>query len=310
MLDLSKKKILVTGGSGFLGCHVVDELHNRGCNHVYTPRSVDYDLRTSKGIQLLLGNYDVDIAVHLAATAGGIGLNAAKPAELFYNNIMMGVQLMHEAWADGVEKFVQVGTICEYPCLTPTPFKEENLWMGFPEPTNSAYGIAKRALLTQGQAYRQQYGFNVIHLLPVNLYGVGDHFDPETSHVIPALIRKFAEAKKNHESKVTIWGDGSASREFLYVEDCAKAIIQATELYDKPEPVNVGTGSEISIRDTANLIANLLDFKGDIVYDDSKPNGQPRRCLDVTRAEREFGFKAQTDLVEGLKKTIDWYLNG
>ena len=309
MIDISRKRICVTGGNGFLGRNIVNLLAERGCD-VIVPRSQNFDLRTIDGIKDLLGNYDIEIIIHAAAQAGGIGLNQAKPADLFYNNAIMGIQLMHEAYKNEVEKFVQIGTVCEYPKYAEVPFVEKDLWDGLLEETNSFYGIAKKSLLTMGQAYRQQHNFNAIHLLPVNLYGPGDNFNPDSSHVIPALIRKFVNAKVDSLPEVTVWGDGTASREFLYVEDCAEAIVKATELYDEAEPVNIGTGSEIKIKDLAKLIAELVDYGGKIVYDDSKPNGQPRRCLDVSKAKEKFGFEASTKFKLGLSKTIMWYLKG
>lgn len=308
MIDLSKKRICVTGGAGFLGQHIVDELWKRDVENIFIPYSCEYDLRTLKDIKTLLNELEPDIIIHAAAQAGGIGLNQEKPAELFYNNAIMGIQLMHEAYKAGVEKFVQIGTVCEYPKFCPTPFKEEDLWNGYPEETNAPYGLAKKMLLVQGQAYRKQYGFNAIHLLPVNLYGPHDNFDPSSSHVIPALIRKFLEAKRNGNEDVTIWGNGKASREFLYVEDAAYAIVNATEMYDSSEPINIGSGEQYHIATLAGIIADELNFKGTILFDSSKPNGQPRRHLDTSRALKEFDFKANTVLWEGLRKTIDWYL--
>jgi GDP-L-fucose synthase len=248
-----------------------------------------------------------DIAIHLAAVVGGIGINREKPGQFFYDNLIMGTQLMEAARLAGVQKFVAIGTICAYPKFTPVPFKEEDLWTGYPEETNAPYGLAKKMQLVQAQAYRQQYGFNAIYLLPVNLYGPGDKFDPHSSHVIPALIKKCVDATENGDDRIVVWGDGSPTREFLYVEDCAEGIVLATERYDGPEPVNLGSGTEISIKDLVHLIAELTGFEGEIVWDTSKPNGQPRRCLDVSRAERHFGFRAKTDFREGLKRTIAWY---
>ena len=304
-MNLFGERIIVTGGAGFLGRQIVSKLHERGY-FTFTPRSKYYDLRYPDGIQDMFEVYNPDIVIHAAAQAGGIGLNQDRPGELFYNNAIMGIQLMEQARLAGVKKYVQIGTVCEYPKFTPVPFKEEDLWGGYPEETNAPYGLAKKMLLVQGQAYRRQYGMNVINLMPVNMYGPGDHFDLNTSHVIPALIRKISEAKQN-DTPVTIWGDGSASREFLYVEDCAEAIVLATERYDGAEPVNIGVGSEITIKNLVSLIADLLDFHGEIIYDTMKPNGQPRRCLDTTRAWGKFGFKASTTLEDGLKKTIKWY---
>lgn len=303
------KKICVTGGNGFLGRNIVNLLAENGYD-VIVPRSKDFDLRDKEDVSRLFGNYDFDIMIHAASHSGGIGLNQEKPGQLFYDNMIMGIHLLEEARYMGLKKFVQIGTICEYPIFTQTPFREETLWDGYPEPTNAAYGISKKALLTMGQAYRKQYGMNVIHLLPVNLYGPGDNFDPASSHVIPALIRKFVDAKTLSLPEVTVWGNGKASREFLYVEDCAEAIVKATELYDEGEPINIGTGSEITIKDLAKLIADLVDYKGKIVYDRGKPNGQPRRCLDVSKAKEKFGFEARTKFKLGLGKTLIWYLKG
>jgi GDP-L-fucose synthase len=301
------KRVVVTGGAGFLGSFLVEKLRTRGAKEIFVPRRKVYDLRIRDAVRQLLIDARPNIVIHLAARVGGIGINRARPAEFFYDNLMMGADLMHESWRAGVDKFVAIGTICAYPKYTPVPFKEENLWDGYPEETNAPYGIAKKMLLVQAQAYRQQYGFNVIYLLPVNLYGPRDNFDLETSHVIPALIRKFIEAQSSKTPTVTVWGDGSPTREFLYVEDCAKAIALATERYNKSNPVNIGAGFEISIKDLVHLIADMTDFKGEIIWDTSKPGGQPRRCLDTTRAEREFGFKAKISFKEGLRQTIEWY---
>lgn len=306
-LDLSDKRILVTGGAGFLGRAVVDQLCKAGANpeKITVPRSRDYDLRFLEKCQQAVA--EQDIVIHLAAHVGGIGLNQAKPAELFYDNLMMGSQLIHAAYQAGVQKFVCVGTICAYPKFTPVPFKEDDLWDGYPEETNAPYGIAKKALLVQLQAYRQQYGFNGIYLLPVNLYGPEDNFDPKSSHVIPAMIRKVHEAQQKGEKKLPVWGDGSPTREFLYSTDAARGIVMGTTDYDKPEAVNLGTGYEISIRDLIELICDLMEFEGEIVWETDKPNGQPRRCLDTQRAKQEFGFTALVDFKEGLKNTINWY---
>jgi GDP-L-fucose synthase len=304
----NNKKILVTGGAGFLGSHVVRKLIlERGVdpNNIRIPRSKDMDLRVWENCVRAVK--DIDIVIHLAARVGGIGYNMKYPATLFYDNAIMGIQLMEAARREGVEKFVVIGTVCAYPKFTPVPFKEEDLWNGYPEETNAPYGLAKKMLLVQAQAYRKQYGFNAIYLLPANLYGPGDNFDPETSHVIPALIRKIFEAKIRRENKVIAWGTGNASREFLYVEDAAEGIILATEKYNKPDPVNLGSGEEITIRELARLIADLIGFKGEIIWDTSKPDGQPRRRLDVRKAKEEFGFEAKTDLRTGLIKTIEWY---
>jgi GDP-L-fucose synthase len=302
------KKILVTGGAGFLGSFIVEKLiHTKKVNprSILIPRSKDIDLRKWENcVKAVKG---MDIVIHLAAKVGGIGFNMKYPATLFYDNAVMGIQLMEAARQEGVQKFVAIGTVCAYPKYTPTPFKEEDLWNGYPEETNAPYGIAKKMLLVQAQAYRQQYGFNAIYLLPVNLYGPRDNFHPEHSHVIPALIRKIFEAKEAGEKSITLWGTGKATREFLYVEDAAEGIILATEKYDKSDPVNLGSGSEISIKDLAELISELAGFDGEIRWDTSKPDGQPRRSLDVSKAEKEFGFKAKVNLREGLKRTIEWY---
>lgn len=305
---MAGKRVIVTGGAGFLGSFVVERLQRAGwCGQVFVPRSRDYDLREKKAVIRLYEDARPDIVIHLAGVVGGIGANRANPARFFYDNLIMGIQVMHYAYLYGVEKFVAVGTICAYPKFTPVPFKEENLWDGYPEETNAPYGLAKKMLLVQAQAYRQQYGFNAIYLLPVNLYGPRDNFDPESSHVIPALIRKCFDAIESGAREIVVWGDGSPTREFLYVEDCAEAIVLATERYNKPEPVNIGAGFEISIKDLVHLIAELTGFKGEIVWDKSKPGGQPRRCLDTSRAEREFGFRAKVRFEEGLRRTIAWY---
>ncbi len=306
-IDLSQKRILLTGGSGFLGKHVLQQLQLLGVKpeQVRIPRSRTHDLRRWEVCQEVVQGQDV--VIHLAAHVGGIGLNQAKPAELFYDNLIMGSQLIHAAYLAGVEKFVCVGTICAYPKFTPVPFKEEDLWNGYPEETNAPYGIAKKALLVQLQAYRQQYGFNGIYLLPVNLYGPMDNFDLETSHVIPALIRKVHEAQQRGQNYVEVWGDGSPTREFFYVEDAARGILLATQLYNSPEPLNLGTGEEISIRDLIALICELMEFRGEIRWQTDKPNGQPRRCLDVSKARERIGFVAKVGLREGLQRTIDWY---
>lgn len=302
-----RKRFCVTGGAGFLGSFVVEKLRQRGATDIFVPRKRDYDLVDPQAIRRMLEDARPDVIIHLAAHVGGIGANRMHPAEFFYDNLMMGVQLMHQAWQRGVEKFVAIGTVCAYPKYTPVPFKEDDLWNGYPEETNAPYGLAKKMLLVQAQAYRQQYGFNAIYLLPVNLYGPRDNFDLETSHVIPALIRKCIEAQEQGLPEVVVWGDGSPTREFLYVEDAAEGIVLATEKYNGPEPVNLGSGMEIRIRDLAEMIRRLTGFKGRLVWDTSRPNGQPRRALDTTRAERYFGFKAQTPFEEGLKRTIAWY---
>lgn len=306
-LDLSNKNILVTGGAGFLGKQVVAQLVAAGAtrDRIMVPRSRDCDLRQLAHCQQAVQGQDM--VIHLAAHVGGIGLNQAKPAELFYDNLMMGTQLIHSAYEAGVEKFVCVGTICAYPKFTPVPFHEDDLWDGYPEETNAPYGIAKKALLVQLQAYRQQYGFKGIYLLPVNLYGPEDNFNPDSSHVIPALIRKVYEAQQRGEGQIFVWGDGSPTREFLYAADAARGIVMGTQLYDKPEPVNLGTGQEITIRDLITLICELMQFKGEIVWQTDKPNGQPRRCLAIDRAKSEFGFVAQMPFREGLERTIAWY---
>lgn len=301
------KRVCVTGGAGFLGSFLIENLRQRGAEDIFVPRIEEYDLVKEKDIIRLLDDSRPDLIIHLAAHVGGIGANREHPAEFFYDNLMMGVQLMHQAYLRGVGKFVAIGTVCAYPKFTPVPFKEENLWNGYPEETNAPYGLAKKMLLVQSQAYRQQYGFNSIFLIPVNLYGPRDNFNPASSHVIPALIRKCLEAKESGEKEVVIWGDGSPTREFLYVEDAAEGIARAAERYNRSEPVNLGSGNEIQIKKLAELIASLTGFQGKLVFDTSKPNGQPRRGLDVSRAEREFGFKAQMSFEEGLRRTIEWY---
>ncbi|MCR4337906.1 MAG: GDP-L-fucose synthase [Candidatus Omnitrophica bacterium] len=301
------KKIVVTGGAGFLGRVVVQQLVDRGAKNIFVPRSRDYDLRQSSNIRKMLKTVQPDLIIHVAAVVGGIGANRENPGKFFYDNLIMGVELIEQARQFGVEKFVSIGTICAYPKFTPVPFKEKDLWVGYPEETNAPYGLAKKMLLVQSQAYRQQYGFNGIYLLPVNLYGPGDNFFPESSHVIPALIKKCFDAMKRKESSITAWGTGKVTREFLYVDDAARGIILATEKYDGSEPVNLGAGFEISIKELAELIVKLTGFKGKIVWDASAPDGQPRRCLDTTKAYDEFGFKAKVTFEEGLKKTILWY---
>ncbi|HSB66816.1 MAG TPA: GDP-L-fucose synthase [Anaerolineales bacterium] len=301
------KRICVTGGAGFLGSFVLDGLKRRGAANVFIPVVDEYDLVNHQDIQRMLDISQPDVIIHLAALAGGIGANRARPADFFYINLMMGVQLMHEAWKRGVTKFVAIGTVCAYPKFTPVPFKEANLWEGYPEETNAPYGLAKKMLLVQAQAYRQQYGFNAIYLLPVNLYGPGDNFNLETSHVIPALVRKCIEAQERGEKEVFLWGDGSPTREFLYAGDASDGILSATEYYNGSEPVNIGSGQEISIKDLAELIARLTGFDGRLVWDTSKPNGQPRRALDTSRAAAYFGWRAKVPFEEGLRRTIDWY---
>jgi GDP-L-fucose synthase len=301
------KRVVVTGGAGFLGSFVVKKLLERGAKDIFIPRSRDYDLVEMEAVRRLYRDTKPEITVHLAAKVGGIGANRANPGKFFYDNLIMGVQMMEVARQVGIEKFVAIGTICAYPKFTPIPFKEENLWNGYPEETNAPYGLAKKMLLVQAQAYRQQYGFNAIYLLPVNLYGPGDNFDPISSHVMPAIIKKCFDAIQNGEDEIIIWGTGKATREFLYVEDCAEGIILAAERYDEPYPVNLGAGFEISIKDLVEVITRLVGYKGKIVWDASKPDGQPRRMLDTSKAEEYFGFKAKTSFEEGLKKTIQWY---
>jgi GDP-L-fucose synthase len=306
-LNLEGKKILVTGGAGFLGKQVVDQLEKAGVRpeNITIPRSQTCDLRSLEQCQKAVAGQDV--VIHLAAHVGGIGLNREKPAELFYDNLMMGTQLIHAAHLAGVQKFVCVGTICAYPKFTPVPFKEDDLWNGYPEETNAPYGVAKKALLVQLQSYRQQYGFDGIYLLPVNLYGPEDNFKLESSHVIPALIRKVYEAQQQGAKDLSVWGDGSPTREFLFSEDAARGIVTAAQFYEDAEPVNLGTGYEISIRDLVELICRLMNFEGKLLWETDQPNGQPRRCLDTTRAKESFGFTAQVTLEEGLRRTIDWY---
>jgi GDP-L-fucose synthase len=306
-LELNNKRILVTGGAGFLGRQVIDQLCKAGANpeKISVTRSRDCDLRSMENCKRAVDQQD--IVIHLAAHVGGIGLNREKPAELFYDNLMMGTQLIHAAYQAEVEKFVCVGTICAYPKFTPVPFKEDDIWNGYPEETNAPYGVAKKALLVQLQAYRQQYGFDGIYLLPVNLYGPEDNFDTRSSHVIPALIRKVHEAQVQGQKQIPVWGDGSPTREFLYSEDAARGIVMGTQLYADSEPVNLGTGYEISIRDLINLICELMEYDGEIVWQTEQPNGQPRRCLDTERAKQAFGFTAQVDFKQGLKNTIEWY---
>ena len=312
------KRVIVTGGSGFLGSFIVDKLHARGAAEVIVPRRADYDLRDIQAIRQLFADVAANAplaprpsplyVIHLAAHVGGIGANRAKPAEFFYDNLMMGVPLMHEAWRAGVEKFIAIGTVCAYPKFTPTPFHEDDLWNGYPEETNAPYGLAKKMMLVQSQTYREQYGWNSIFLLPVNLYGPRDNFDLETSHVIPALIRKCLEAKARGAAEIVAWGDGSPTREFLYVEDAAEGILLASERYNQSDPVNIGSAFEISIKDLLETIARLTGFDGRIVWDTSKPNGQPRRKLDVSRAQQRFGFASTTHFEAGLERTIAWYI--
>ena len=307
------KRVLVTGGSGFLGSFVVEILKARGCKDIFVPRSKDYDLVEMNAVKRLYKDTKPEIVIHLAARVGGIGANRANPGRFFYDNLMMGVQMMEVGRQTGIEKFVAIGTVCAYPKFAPVPFREEDLWNGYPEETNAPYGLAKKMLLVQSQAYRDQYGFNAIYLLPTNIYGPRDNFDPESSHVIPALIRKCVDALPQTSNlqppTITVWGTGKPTREFLYVEDAAEGILLATEKYNKPDPVNLGAGFEISIKDLVDLIAKLTGFGGKIIWDSAKPDGQPRRMLDVTKAEKEFGFKAKTRFEEGLKKTIEWYIS-
>ena len=301
------KRVCVTGGGGFLGRYVTAELRRRGAADVFSPRRREYDLVQPGAAERLLADCRPDVVIHLAAHVGGIGANRLHPAEFFYENLMMGVQLMHAAWQAGVSKFVAAGTICAYPKHTPIPFREENLWDGYPEETNAPYGLAKKMLLVMAQSYRQQYGFNAIYLLPVNLYGPYDNFDLESSHVIPAMIRKFVTAREGGQPEVVLWGDGTPTREFLYAADAAEGIVLAAERYDGPEPVNLGSGQEISIAELAALLARLTGYAGRIVWDAGKPNGQPRRALDTSRAEAYFGFRARTSFEQGLRETIEWY---
>jgi GDP-L-fucose synthase len=290
-----------------LGSFVVNKLRDRGAKRIFVPRSSDYDLVENEAVRRLYKDTAPDVVIHLAATVGGIGANRANPGLFFYNNLMMGVQMMEQGRVSGLEKFVAIGTICAYPKHTPVPFKEENLWNGYPEETNAPYGLAKKMLLVQAQAYREQYGFNAIYLLPVNLYGPGDNFDPSSSHVIPALIKKCVDAIRNRDKSIEVWGTGNATREFLYVDDAAEGVCLATERYDGDEPVNLGAGFEIAIKDLVSLIVRLTGFQGEVVWDETKPDGQPRRMLDVTRAEKFFGFKARMSFEDGLRRTIDWY---
>jgi GDP-L-fucose synthase len=308
MVDLHRHRVAVTGGAGFLGSHLVAALESRGCREIVVPRKADYDLTREEAVVRFYADHRPDIVIHLAATVGGIGANRENPGRFFYENVMMGALTMEHARRSGVAKYVAIGTICCYPKFTPVPFREEELWNGYPEETNAPYGLAKKMLSVQAQAYREQYGFNAIFLLPVNLYGPGDNFDPASSHVIPALVRKFVEAQERGDRQVVVWGDGTATREFLYVTDAADAVLRATERYDGADPVNIGAGFEISIKELAHKIANLTGFTGELVWDTTKPNGQPRRCLDVSRAEKQFGFRATTSFDAGLKTTVEWYL--
>ena len=304
---MKNKKIVVTGGKGFLGKHLLKELQDKGYQHVAIADLPEYNLVNSSAVQRMYADTRPDIVIHLAAKVGGIGFNQENPASLFYDNIMMGVQLIHEGYLKKIDKFIALGTICAYPKFTPVPFLEDDIWNGYPEETNAPYGLAKKMMLVQSQAYRQQYGFNSIFILPVNLYGPGDNFDPRSSHVIPALIKKCVDADISGEQEIIVWGTGKATREFFYVEDAAEAIILAMERYNKSNPVNIGAGFEISIHDLVYLIVELTGFKGKVSWDNTKPDGQPRRMLDTTRAYNEFGFKAKTDFRAGLTKTIAWY---
>ena len=302
------KKVTVTGGKGFLGSYILEKLQQRDCKCISVADLPEYDLTCLKDIQRMYQEQKPDIVIHLAAVVGGIGANRGNPGKFFYENAIMGTQLMHEAYLNKIEKFVALGSICAYPKFTPVPFKEENLWNGYPEETNAPYGLAKKMILVQSQSYRRQYGFNSIFLLPVNLYGPRDNFDPNSSHVIPALIKKCVDSIQEGKNKIEVWGTGKPSREFIYAEDAAEGILLAAEKYNKSDPVNIGAGFEITINDLVNLIVRLTGFKGDIVWDTSKPDGQPRRMLDTSKARKEFGFEAKTSFEEGLKKTIEWYV--
>ena len=309
MTNLISKRVVVTGGSGFLGSHLVERLRMSGCSNVFAPAHKELDLTRNDDVERLFEEHKPEVLIHGAAVVGGIGANRANPGRFFYENAIMGIQLIESARRHGVEKTVVLGTICAYPKFTPVPFREEDLWNGYPEETNAPYGLAKKMMLVQCQAYREQYGMNAVFLLPVNLYGPRDNFDLQSSHVIPALIRKCVEAIQEGREEIVLWGDGSPTREFLYVDDAVDGIILAAEKYDKPDPVNLGSGMEISIRDLAAMIAEMTGFKGNIVWDTNQPNGQPRRCLAVSKAEKEFGFKAATPFETGLRKTIDWYVS-
>ncbi|MFA9404079.1 MAG: GDP-L-fucose synthase family protein [Anaerolineales bacterium] len=301
------RKVCVTGGDGFLGSYVLEKLSERGASQVFVPKIEEYNIVEPEAVKRLVADANPDLILHLAANVGGIGANQARPAEFFYDNLMMGVQLMHEAWKAGVSKFVAIGTVCAYPKFTPVPFREETLWDGYPEETNAPYGLAKKMLLVQSESYRQQYNFNSLFLIPVNLYGPGDNFNLETSHVIPALIRKCFEAQDRGDDEIVVWGDGSPTREFLYAADAAEGILLAAEGYNSSDPVNLGSGDEISIKDLVSKIVELTGFEGRLVWDTSRPNGQPRRGLDTSRAKERFGFQAQVKLEEGLKRTVEWY---
>lgn len=305
--SLEGRRVMVTGGAGFLGRAVVKRLGSAGVADVFVPRSADYDLRSVDGVGESLRDGRPDVVIHLAAVVGGIGANRENPGSFFHDNATMGINLMEQSRLAGVEKFVQIGTVCSYPKFTPVPFKEDDLWNGYPEETNAPYGLAKKMLLVQGQSYRQQYGFNVIHLIPVNLYGPGDNFDPASSHVIPALIKKCVDAREAGADHIDVWGTGSASREFLYVDDAAEGIVLGADRYDEPEPVNLGVGSEITIKELVGLVVDLTGFEGEIRWDGSKPDGQPRRALDTSRARERFGFEAHTSFEDGLRRTVEWY---
>jgi len=307
-MNLATKRIFVTGGRGFVGRRLVVRLKELGCRRIHAPDERECDLLDPAAVDRALAEHRPELVIHLAARVGGIGANRAHPADYFYDNLMMGVPLMHRAWKAGVGKFVAIGTVCAYPKFTPVPFREDDLWNGYPEETNAPYGLAKKMMLVQAQAYRLQYGFNAIFLLPVNMYGPGDNFDLESSHVIPALIRKFVEAKDAGSSEVVCWGDGSASREFLYVDDCVAGVLAAAERYDGELPVNLGSGREIAIRDLAPLVAKIVGYEGRIAWDATRPNGQPRRCLDTSRARELFGWEAKVGLEQGLRETVEWYL--
>ncbi|MFA5859483.1 MAG: GDP-L-fucose synthase [Elusimicrobiota bacterium] len=303
------KRVTVTGGAGFLGSYLTEKLCAYGCRNVFVPRKADYDLVRIKNVKRMFCDSRPDIVIHLAAVVGGIGANRENPGQFFYDNLMMGVQVIDEARKSGVSKIVCVGTICSYPKITPVPFKEVNVWNGYPEETNAPYGLAKKMLLVQLQSYQQQYGTRFAYVMPTNLYGPEDNFNPASSHVIPALIKKFIDAKKNGDNEVVVWGTGKPTREFLYVSDAAEGVLLAAQKYDKPEPVNLGTNTEVSIKHLVELVGKCCEFKGRIVWDKSKPDGQPRRCLDTTRAMKEFGFRAKTAFEVGLKKTVEWYVN-
>jgi len=307
MSYLKDKRVVVTGGNGFLGSYLIKKLESQGCSEILIPRSSEYNLIDRDGIIAMYEDMKPDVVIHLAAVVGGIGANMENPGKFFYDNLMMGTQLMEYGRQYKIDKFVAIGTICAYPKFTPVPFKEDDIWIGYPEETNAPYGLAKKMMLVQSQAYRDQYDYNSIFLLPVNLYGPRDNFDPASSHVIPALIRKFEEARINNDPEVSVWGDGSASREFIYADDAAEGILRATELFNDSEPVNIGSGMEITIKDLVTKIKEISGYEGKVVYDTSKPNGQPRRCLDTSRAEKLFGFKSYTEFDEGLKNTIEWF---